>query len=104
MAKKTVTFSSGRKVVSAAATAEALVSADTFVLGVVIVAETNNTGVVAVGDSTVIAALATRTGVPLLVGEPVTIISPESDKFINLADIYLDVTVNGDGVTYMAWV
>ncbi len=83
----------GRKTVSTAGTREALASS-TPAKYVVITAETDNTGVVVVGGATVVAALATRQGIPLNAGESVGI--PCDD----LADIYLDVTVGGDGVTY----
>jgi hypothetical protein len=86
-------ISDGRKVVAAAATAEAL-AASTPCKRVVITAETDNTGVIVVGGSTVVAALGTRRGSPLSAGDSVTIVTN------NLANIYLDTTVNGDGVTY----
>ena len=85
----------GRKVVTAAGTAEALESSSRGVEMVIIVAETNNTGVMAVGGSGVIASLTTRTGVPLLAGEPVTLFN------VDLGNVYVDATVNGDGVTYV---
>lgn len=83
----------GRKVVAAAGTAEALATS-TACKRVIIMAETNNTGVITVGGSTVVAALATRQGIPLNAGDSVTI------TIDNLSKIYLDTTVNGDGVTY----
>lgn len=86
-------IASGRKVVAAAATAETL-AASTACREVTITAELDNTGVVVLGGSAVIAALATRRGHPLNAGDSVTI--PIDD----LAKIYLDVTVSGDGVTY----
>jgi len=61
---------------------------------VAITAETDNTGVITVGGSAVVGALATRKGVPLAVGDSVTL------PINNLSDVYLDTTVNGDGVTY----
>jgi len=84
----------GRKVVAAAGTAEALVSSSRKITEVIITAETDNTGLIAVGDSAVIAALATRTGTPLNAGE--SIVLREDD----LSNIFIDSTVNGDGVTY----
>jgi len=61
---------------------------------IIITAETDNTGVMAVGASTVVATVLTRRGTPLLAGESVTITG------MDLADIYIDATVSGDGVTY----
>jgi hypothetical protein len=87
------TLSNGRKVVAAAGTAEAL-AASTSCKTVAITAELDNTGVIVVGGSTVVAALATRQGVPLQAGDTITI------DIDNLNDVYIDSTVNGDGVTY----
>lgn len=91
------TVTDGRKVVTTAGTRVALASS-TACKEVVITAETDNTGFVVVGAAaTVIAALATRTGIPLYAGDSVTI---QTD---NLADIGLDSAVSGDGVTFMAF-
>jgi hypothetical protein len=91
------TVTDGRKVVTTAGTRVAL-AASTACKEVVITAETDNTGIVTVGAAgTVIAALATRTGIPLNAGDSVTI---QTD---NLADIGLDSAVSGDGVTFMAF-
>lgn len=93
----------GRKVVAAAGTREALVASSTAVRSVTITAETDNTGVVVVGGSTVVAAQATRRGVPLNAGEDM-VMSAREDAVLYLTDVYLDVTVSGDGVTYAAGV
>lgn len=87
-----------RKVVTAAGTAEALGSGNFQKIDVC--AELNNTGIIAVGFAP-IAAEATREGVPLNAGdcwhyEPI-------DKRGDLAKIFIDTTVNGDGVTYTAY-
>jgi hypothetical protein len=89
----------GRKVVATAGTAERLVSAasSTVVAWVGIMAETDNTGTVTVGGSTVVAAQATRRGIPLAAGEGTSISVAGG---IDLKDIWLDVTTNGDGVTF----
>lgn len=86
-------ISDGRKTVTTGGTAEALASS-TACKKVTITAETDNTGLVVVGGSSVVASLATRRGTPLYAGD-----SMEFD-IDNLADVYLDVTVNGEGVTY----
>jgi hypothetical protein len=87
------TIGNGRKVVTTAGTAVTLGSSTT-IRYVVIAAEADNTGVIAVGGATVVAALATRQGVFLnasdVIGFPID----------NLADVYIDSTVNGDGVTF----
>ena len=91
---KVTTIKDGRKIVTAAATRETLVASSTPAKLVLITAKTNNTGVIVVGGSTVIALLATRRGTPLLAGDSVLL---EVD---DLLDVYLDTTVDGDGVTY----
>lgn len=91
---KVTTIKDGRKTVTTATTRETLVAASTPAKLVIITAETDNTGVIAIGGSTVVALLATRQGTPLLAGDSVLL---ECD---DLLDIYLDTTVNGDGVTY----
>lgn len=85
----------GRKVVAAAGTAEALSSTTVVVTWIIVTAETNNTGVMTVGASTVVASLTTRRGIPLLAGESMLL------EAVDIASIYLDATVTGDGVTYL---
>jgi hypothetical protein len=97
MTSANTTVTDGRKIVTTAGTRVALASS-TACKEVVITAETDNTGIVAVGAAaTVIAALATRTGIPLAAGDSIVL---QTD---NLADIGLDSTVSGDGVTFMAF-
>ncbi len=83
----------GRKVVAVAGTRVALASS-TDCKHVTIVAETNNTDIVVVGGVTVVAALATRQGVPLYAGD---IYDLDID---DLADVYLDAMVSTEGVTF----
>ena len=91
------TVTDGRTVVTTAGTRVALASS-TACKEVIITAETDNTGIVVVGAAaTVIAAIATRRGVPLSAGDSIVL---QSD---NLADVGLDSTVSGDGVTFMAF-
>jgi hypothetical protein len=61
-----------------------------------LVAETDNTGIITFGGSQVDAALATRRGYPLTAGEKSPWI-PVDDLY----NVYIDTTVNGDGVTYI---
>ena len=91
-----MSLTSGRKVVAAIGTAEVLGTSDQSIKEVLITAETDNTGVITVGNAQVIGALGTRTGTPLSPGESLNIKTP------SLADVWLDTTVNGDGVTYTA--
>ena len=97
MTSANTTVTDGRTVVTTAGTRVALASS-TACKEVVITAETDNTGIVVVGAAaTVVAAIATRRGVPLAAGDSVVL---QTD---NLADIGLDSTVSTDGVTYMAF-
>lgn len=83
----------GRKTCTTSGTAEALAS-DTTCVRVIVTAEEDNTGMVVVGGSTVVAALATRRGIPLAPGQRVEI------NAANLDEVFIDAMVNGDGVTY----
>jgi len=87
------TISDGRKIVTTAGTRVALATS-TVCKKVDITAETDNTGIIVVGGSTVVAALATRQGIPLYAGDTY------SFEIDNLADVYLDSTVSGDGCTF----
>jgi hypothetical protein len=87
------TIGDDRKTVTTAGTRVALASS-TACKQVIITAETDNTGNITVGGSTVVAALATRRGIPLAAGDSVAL------EIDNLADVYIDSTVNGDGVTF----
>lgn len=89
------TIVDGRKVVASAGTAEALASSSTLVSYIIITAETNNTGVIAVGASTVDETVGTRRGVPLNAGDSISL------GAVDLADVYLDSATSGDGVTYL---
>ena len=86
-------ISDGRKTVTSAGTAVPLASSTTC-KKVIIVAETDNTGLIVVGGSSVVASLSTRRGIPLSPGDSIEI------SIDDLADVYIDSTVSGDGVTY----
>lgn len=85
----------GRKEVTTAGTAVPLTATRTTAYKVTIMAELDNTDYVVVGDSTVVAALATRRGIPLSAGASITL------EVSNLADIYIDAVVSTEGVTYL---
>ena len=87
------TMGDGRQTVASTGTAEAI-AASTAVKEVTITAELDNTGTITVGGSTVIDATATRRGSPLYPSESITIPTD------NLAEVYIDAEVNGDGVTF----
>lgn len=91
---KPTTVSDGRKIVAIAGTRETLVAAPTTAKCLTITAETGNTGIVVVGGVTVVAALATRRGVPLNAGVSYEVVIDDLQK------IYIDTTVSGNGVTF----
>jgi hypothetical protein len=73
---------------------DVVLASSTAAKWVVIQAQTDNTGIIAVGATGVDATVATGTGVALAAGESVTLLVD------NLADIFIDATVSGDGVRY----
>lgn len=83
----------GVTVVTTAGTDVAL-AASTPCKMVIIQAQTDNTSTIAVGASGVDATVATGTGIVLYPGEVITLAAD------NLADIYIDSLVNGEGVRY----
>jgi len=84
------TVTNGQKTVTTAGTAEAL-AASTACLSVTVKALSTNTGNVYVGG----AAVAAANGYIIQSGESISL------DIDNLADIYLDVDVNGEGVSYL---
>lgn len=89
------TIADGIKNVTTAGTAVALVSASTLCRMVQIQARPENTGTIVVGASTVVAASGTRRGIALVPGASVAI------RVTDLANLYLDATVSGEGVSYV---
>jgi hypothetical protein len=83
----------GVKTVTTAGTDVALATA-TVAKWVTIQAQTDNSGFVAVGASGVDATEATGTGVLLDAGQSITL------AVDNLADVFIDSTVNGEGVRF----
>ena len=95
MAKGNLTVTDGRKVVTTAGTRVALATSTDVYDEVNITAETDNTGEIVVGGSSVVGAVgATRRGTPLAAGDTVTY------RNVDLSKVYIDSTVNGDGVTW----
>ena len=87
------TIHDNRAVVAASGTAVPL-GGSVSIKEVTITAETNNTDIVVVGGSTVVAALLSRKGTPLYPGGSITI------EIDNLAKIYIDARVSSEGVTF----
>lgn len=88
-------LASGEKTITAAGTAEQLVAASERVYAVTIIAKVGNGGNVYVGGSDI--ASSTNDGLPG--GTPIEI---TSNVAFDLADIYIDVDTNGEGVDYYA--
>jgi deoxyhypusine synthase len=84
----------GRKTVTTAGTAVRLGTES--IRSLAITALSTNTGTICVGGSTVKAKAEERRGIPLAAGQSVSI---DTD---DVADAWLDATVNGEGVSWMA--
>jgi len=96
------TIRTGVQEVAASGTPEALLSSKTFAYSVEIVAQSDNTGDIFIGDSSVAATDAPRSG-----GDSVTLSGPlinGTQYEIDLSTIFIRVATNGDGVqfTYLA--
>ena len=85
----------GRQTVTTAGTEVQLSSSSIPCARVVITAETDNTNAVVVGGDSVIAALATRRGIPLFAGDSIVV------KTNNLNKIWIDAITDTEGVTYI---
>ncbi len=94
-ASETPTLISGDKTVTTAGTAEALAAAQR-VRSVTIVAKDSNTGRIYVGGSDV----ASTVNRGLQAGDVLTHTS--ASGWLDLADVYVDSDVNGEGVDYYA--
>lgn len=90
---KFTTIADGSKVTVSAGTAVALATS-TACKRIQIQAKFNNTGIVVVGASTVVAAESTRRGIALNPGDAIEL------DIDNVNDVYIDSTVSGEGVTF----
>lgn len=97
-----IQYFDGRKTVASAGTAEAISSTSQPFTRLDIVAEADNTGVIAVG-TTPIATLATREGIYLNAGDSYTIESLKNGEVHDLANIKIDASVSTDGITYFGY-
>lgn len=84
----------GVKTVTTAGT-DVVLAGSTACKKVTIQAQTDNTGLIAVGTSGVDATEATGNGIILYAGDAIEL------EIDNLADIYIDATVSGEGVRYI---
>ena len=87
-------LSDGRKAVTTAGTRVPLDASLARIGKVTITAEETNTGIIVVGGATVVAAVGTRRGTPLRARDVAEV------DVNQLTDVYLDSTVNGEGVTF----
>lgn len=87
-------ITSGRKTVSSAGTAETLVATSTPCNEVIITAESDNTGTIAVGGADVVATSGSEKGSILASGESMVLTVNDAQL------VYLDASVSGDGVAY----
>ena len=86
------TFYFGRKTIATAGTEEAIATTQALAAGIIYIkALPTNTGYVYVGKDPVTSS----TGYPLLAGEEIVILTD------NLLDVFVDVSVNGEGVAYL---
>ncbi len=83
----------GVKVVTTAGT-DVVLATSTAAKVVTIQAQTDNTGAIAVGAVGVDAVIATGTGIILYAGDSITL------EIGDLADVYIDSTVSGEGVRF----
>jgi hypothetical protein len=90
----TTGLADGVKTVASAGTDVALAST-TACKWVLVQAQTDNTGLIAVGATGVDATEATGTGYTLYPGDAVMV------EIDNLADVFIDSTVSGDGVRFV---
>jgi anti-sigma factor RsiW len=88
------TIISGRKTIATAGVRETLVASSTPAKQIVITALNSNTGEIWVGDNTVSGGDGSQKGNPLFAGESVVLEIDDAQK------VYLDATVNGEGVTF----
>ena len=89
----TTGIGSGVTTVTTAGT-DVVLAASTAAKWITVQAQTDNSGFIAVGASGVDATVATGTGVLLAASETLSM------PIDNLADIYIDSTVSGEGVRY----
>ena len=89
------TLGTGSKTVNSAGTAEPLAAAVTGITQVLVQAKKTNSGTIYVGPASV--ANDNSNGFYLDKGDGVAF------DCTNLAEIYINSTVNGEGVTYLCW-
>lgn len=87
-------FGNGRKTVTSAGTPEALSSTSKAIRKLIVSALTDNTDVIYVGDKTVRAADGSESGVALYASNTIEL------NIADLKDVFIDVRVGGEGVSY----
>lgn len=91
------TISNGTKTVTTAGTAVRIIANDTIFKSGTIQALSSNSGVICIGSSTVLAA--SKNGTCLTAGQAAPLYTLQGFPF-NLANFWIDSTVNAEGVSY----
>lgn len=89
------------KAITTSGTPEALSASALRVVAFSVQSKTGNTGTVHIGDSTV--DNSTKPGM-LLTEAQLIAFPPKQGFYYDLADVYVDVSVNGEGVDVTYWV
>ncbi len=85
----------GRKTVTTAGTAERISASNVNCRRVTFMALLENTDVIVIGSSTVVASATTRQGIPLSAGQSITL------DIEDLYNWYIDAVVSGEGISYL---
>jgi len=91
---------SGKVTVTTAGTAVALAATSTPFYDAIICANSGNTGIITIGGSAVVGAVATRQGASLAAGACLTLSPTQEYVSGDLANYYADAATNGDKVHY----
>ncbi len=96
------------KTVATAGTAEQLVATETLCYKAVIQAERGNTGFIRIGASNAVEQTDDTTGLALQspgANEPALLVwqTDNHSRLLDLSQIWLDASVNGEGVVVMYW-
>lgn len=89
------TINTGSATVTTAGTRVQLTTASTVSKRLDVMAKDTNTGIITVGGTAVVAASTGRTGIALTAGQSYTFYVDD------VSDVYIDSTVNGEGVSFV---
>ncbi len=110
---KFLSFLTGAWKVSSAGTPVRLTTTETRVTSVIITAESENTGLVVIGDANIVATAELRRGHAMAAGESITIDAARADELglhgqgspnmIDLSDLYIDALNSSDAAGWLAY-